>query len=90
MFRLCNNVEDLSLGDTNNGVLKTGDIAYKDKDDFYFLKGRKDRFIKIFGIRVNLIEVEQLIFHYGLENICKQIAENKIEITLAKNFDKMN
>ena len=82
------NVEDLSLGDTNNGVLKTGDIAYKDKDDFYFLKGRKDRFIKIFGIRVNLIEVEQLIFHYGLENICKQIAENKIEITLAKNFDK--
>ena len=31
-----NNVEDLSLGDTNNGVLKTGDIAYKDKDDFYF------------------------------------------------------
>ena len=83
-----NNIEDLSLGDKNNGVLKTGDIAYKDKDDFYFIKGRKDRFIKIFGIRINLIEVEELIFNYGLENICNQIKENKIEITLTKNYDK--
>ena len=78
----------MSLGDKNNGVLKTGDIAYKDKDDFYFIKGRKDRFIKIFGIRINLIEVEELIFNYGLENICNQIKENKIEITLTKNYDK--
>lgn len=83
-----NNIEDLSVGDKNNGILKTGDIAYKDKDDFYFVKGRKDRFVKIFGIRVNLIEVEELILNYGLENICNLIEENKIEITLTKNYNK--
>ena len=32
--------------------------------------------------------MEELIFNYGQENICKQIEENKIEITLTKNYDK--
>ena len=30
-------------------------------DNFYYLVGRKDRFIKINGLRVNLSEVEDII-----------------------------
>jgi acyl-coenzyme A synthetase/AMP-(fatty) acid ligase len=36
-------------------------MARRDADGYYYIVGRKKRFIKIFGNRVNLDEVEQLI-----------------------------
>lgn len=53
--------EALSLGDEFKGRLHTGDIAKRDKDGFYYIVGRKKRFLKIFGNRINLDETEQLI-----------------------------
>ncbi|MCL5029591.1 MAG: AMP-binding protein [Bacteroidetes bacterium] len=53
--------EDLSKGDELNGVLHTGDLAYKDTDGFYYITGRLKRFIKLFGLRVNLDEVEKML-----------------------------
>ena len=53
--------EDLAKGDERNGVLHTGDMAKFDEDGFYYIVGRKKRFLKIFGNRVNLDETEQLI-----------------------------
>ena len=35
------NIEDLSLPDTNDGILRTGDEAYFDKKGFYYIVGRK-------------------------------------------------
>lgn len=53
--------EDLALGDERNGFLPTGDIAYRDADGFYFIKGRMGRFLKIFGNRIGLDECEQIV-----------------------------
>lgn len=53
--------ESLSLGDEFNGRLHTGDMAKKDEDGFFYIVGRKKRFLKIFGNRVNLDEIELLI-----------------------------
>ena len=53
--------EDLLLGDERNGFLPTGDIAYRDEDGFYFIKGRMGRFLKIFGNRIGLDECEQIV-----------------------------
>lgn len=53
--------EDLAKGDENKGILYTGDIAHRDNEGFYYITGRIARFVKIFGIRVNLDMVEQLI-----------------------------
>lgn len=52
--------EDLQLGDERQGRLFTGDIAYCDEEGFYYIAGRKKRFVKIMGKRVNMDEVEQL------------------------------
>jgi len=49
---------DLSLGDMNSGVLYTGDIAERDDDGYFWVVGRKSRFIKLFGNRINLQDVE--------------------------------
>ena len=53
--------QDLSKGDENNGKLKTGDIGYQDADGYFYISGRKSRFIKINGIRLSLDETEKLI-----------------------------
>jgi acyl-coenzyme A synthetase/AMP-(fatty) acid ligase len=53
--------EDLIKGDERGGVLMTGDMARRDKDGYYFITGRKKRFLKMFGCRVNLDETEHLI-----------------------------
>ncbi len=53
--------KDLEKGDDNNSFLRTGDIAYKDKDGFYYITGRLKRFVKIWGNRYNLDSIEQLI-----------------------------
>lgn len=53
--------EELKKGDERHGVLKTGDMAQFDEDGYYYIVGRKKRFLKIYGNRVNLDEVERLI-----------------------------
>jgi acyl-CoA synthetase (AMP-forming)/AMP-acid ligase II len=58
-YALCG--EDLARGDERKGVLATGDLARFDEDGYYFIVGRKTRFLKLYGMRVNLEETEQMI-----------------------------
>ena len=53
--------DDLTKGDERNGVYRTGDLAYKDEEGFYYITGRISRFIKIFGFRISLDETERLV-----------------------------
>ena len=62
--------EDLALGDERGGVLITGDMAKRDADGFYYIVGRKKRFLKIFGSRVNLDETERLLLDKGYVCAC--------------------
>lgn len=50
--------------------LATGDIAYRDSEGDYVICGRIKRFIKLFGLRINLDEVETLLANKGLECYC--------------------
>ena len=54
-----NNLKDLSRGDVNKGKLFTGDFAYKDNDGYFYITGRKNRISKIFGLRINLDDIEK-------------------------------
>ena len=53
--------EELMKGDENHGVLHTGDMARVDEDGFYYIVGRKKRFVKVWGNRCNLDQIEQLV-----------------------------
>ena len=53
------NRNDLSKGDERKGILYTGDMAQFDTDGYYYIVGRKKRFLKIYGNRVNLDEMER-------------------------------
>ena len=61
---------DLSLGDVNQGVLYTGDLAERDADGYYRIVGRQKRFIKLFGNRINLQDVEQQLSAIDVDAAC--------------------
>ena len=65
----CKSREDLSKSNTNQNVLRTGDLAYFDSDKFFYINGRISRMAKIFGNRINLDELEKrlrekILFQY--------------------------
>jgi Acyl-CoA synthetases (AMP-forming)/AMP-acid ligases II len=70
---------DLIKGDENHGTLHTGDMARRDKDGFYYIVGRKKRFLKIFGNRINLDEVEAMLRSKGYECVCTGV-DDKLHI----------
>ena len=64
--------EDLLKGDENHGVMHTGDLARRDADGCYFIIGRLKRFLKIYGLRIGLDEVERMIKEeYKTDCYCK-------------------
>ena len=42
--------------------------------------GRKNRFIKIYGIRVNLSELESILSKKGIDTVMREAAENRINV----------
>jgi long-chain acyl-CoA synthetase len=89
-------VEDLAVGDTLGGVLSTGDVGYVDKDGFYFIVGRNKRFAKVFGLRVSLDEIEELLIskYPDFDFMCKvdesviivYFSDGSLDVADAKKF----
>ena len=64
--------DDLMKGDEFCGEYHTGDIARRDAEGFYFIIGRKGRFLKLFGLRVSLDETERILktWQPGADFVC--------------------
>ena len=62
-------INDLSSEDVNKGILRTGDLAYFDEDGYYFIEGRNNHFIKVFGNRISLDSLEKLITTKGFDSV---------------------
>lgn len=49
------------INPVQNGIYHTGDIAYEDKDGYYWYVGRNDDMIKCSGYRIGPFEVESVL-----------------------------
>jgi acyl-CoA synthetase (AMP-forming)/AMP-acid ligase II len=92
--------QDLAKGDELQGVLRTGDLARKDEDGYFYITGRLKRFLKMFGRRFNLDDVEQLLARrldtsvacYGRDDLLMAAVENAestetIHAVICETFD---
>jgi acyl-coenzyme A synthetase/AMP-(fatty) acid ligase len=76
--------DDLSKGDERNGILYTGDIARMDEDGFFYIVGRVNRFLKLYGLRISLDEMEQLISsNFETETMCSG-SDQKLNVFITK------
>ena len=83
-------MDDLKKGDEFCGFYQTGDIAKKDADGFFYIVGRKKRFLKLFGLRVSLDQSEKIITeHLGIECACTG-DDTKMKIFITREDLKEN
>ncbi len=84
---------DLKVGDTQGGILRTGDLARLDEDGYFFIEGRKNRFLKIFGVRISLDDVEWMLINQG-HTVAAHGNDDQLIISIEQdenysNFDKL-
>ena len=79
--------EDLIKGDENHDKLNTGDIAYCDEDGYFYIVGRKKRFLKIFGNRVSLDAVESFLKAQGYFECACSGVDDKLKVYIATPAD---
>ena len=79
-------LNDLKKDDENENILFTGDLAIRDKDNFLYIVGRKNRNIKLFGKRINLDDIENFFKSKGMKAKCKY-SNSKIILNLPASSD---
>ncbi len=79
------NKDDLRIK-KNIKTLYTGDYGWRDKDGFFYIQGRKDRFIKYLGNRINLDEIDALLKEHGFHTVTKY-SKNYFKIFYTKNYN---
>jgi long-chain acyl-CoA synthetase len=75
MWGYAEGADDLMLDDEHRGVLRTGDLAERDSDGYYYIVGRIKRFAKVMGLRINLDEVEGILLRHGIVGAVTQREE---------------
>ena len=68
--------DDLMKGDERHGVYATGDLAWRDADGCFYIVGRRNRFLKLYGFRVGLDETERQIKD-ALQISCACVGDDK-------------
>ncbi|WP_194395945.1 non-ribosomal peptide synthetase [Microbacterium atlanticum] len=66
--------EDFALG-PDATELRTGDVARRRDDGLYEIVGRINRFVKVFGLRLDLDRIEQLLEEEGIETRATTVDE---------------
>ncbi|MCZ7456301.1 AMP-binding protein [Streptomyces sp. WMMC940] len=61
--------DDLALGRTVD-TLRTGDLARRTEEGLYEIVGRRSRFLKILGLRIDPQQVEAMLERHGLSALC--------------------
>ncbi|MEE9243981.1 MAG: AMP-binding protein, partial [Mycobacterium sp.] len=77
---------DLTLGSTLN-ELPTGDIARRGHDGLYEVIGRRSRFIKIYGLRIDLAQLETTLRARGVPALCIE-SDDRLAVVAAGEVNR--
>jgi acyl-CoA synthetase (AMP-forming)/AMP-acid ligase II len=77
---------DLELGKTVE-TLRTGDIARLCADGLYEVVGRNSRFVKMYGLRIDLGQVEAALRAQGMQSFCAS-DDNTLVVAVAGKHDE--
>lgn len=82
------------IGIDNTNWLKTGDLAIRNELGLYKIVGRNSRFVKPYGIRVSLDDIEMYLADKGLINAVTAVNETiyillQKDDAIAVNFDEL-
>tara|TARA_Y100000389_G_C17468738_1_gene528257 strand:- start:2607 stop:4022 length:1416 start_codon:yes stop_codon:yes gene_type:complete len=83
MLYYAKNLKDLTKKRSNKYIINTGDLGFKDSDNFFYLTGRKNRVTKINGVRVDLDQIEK---DFKIQKIICISLGNKIFLCSKKNI----
>lgn len=72
--------EDLALGRTVE-ELHTGDIARRTTEGLYEIVGRRSRFAKILGLRIDPDQVETMLARHGVTALCTGGDDSALSVT---------
>ena len=75
---------DLAKGDELRGHLRTGDVARRDEEGFYYIVGRLKRFLKIYGKRFSLDEMEEAIGRHGCGTVACFGSDDHIVVAIER------
>ena len=87
MLGYANNISDLSSPNTQKYSLRTGDMGYFDEEGYFYIVGRKKRFLKIYGLRVNLDQIDLTLSKLNMNLIASGTDDNLIIYTDYKDPD---
>ncbi|MCJ8272563.1 MAG: AMP-binding protein, partial [Psychrosphaera sp.] len=83
---------DLAVGaglSAASSILKTGDIARFDQQGDFYIVGRLKRFIKLYGLRLNLDQIEQFLQQQGHRCFCGGNDEKLMVATLNEDTSEI-
>ncbi|MDA2893049.1 AMP-binding protein [Mycolicibacterium sp. BiH015] len=75
---------DLALGGTLD-ALHTGDIARRADDGLYEVIGRRSRFVKMYGLRIDLQQLEATLRDQGMQTLCTDRGERLAVVAAGKH-----
>ncbi|MBY0285998.1 MAG: AMP-binding protein [Mycobacteriaceae bacterium] len=78
---------DLELGKTVE-TLRTGDIARRCADGLYEVVGRNSRFVKMYGLRIDLAQIEAALRAQGMQSFCASEDDSLVIAVAGRHQDR--
>ncbi len=85
MMGYAHNAVDLALGPTVE-ALRTGDVARLTDDGLYEIIGRRSRFVKMYGLRIDLQQLETTLRSAGVQALCTDLGD-RLAVVAAGDHD---